>query len=829
VLPAVWSLHNLSRQLLHDPGNLMDGSIFYPYRLTIATLDHQLVAAVMATPLVEGGANGAQIYNLSFLASFVLSGCFSYLLIRRLTGSTAAGLVGGCAYAFSSYRALHLPQAHLLATEWLPLALFTLHRFLERPVWTRWLALAAATLAVALASWHMAVIGAVAIGLVAVWTMAGRPEGLGRKLTGLALVAIICGAALLPLASAYSRMGNQWPPRTGEGRETVDTLSNLSADLVGLAASPENSRAPYASLVGRFASGRPGVFPGLVAVLLSLPALAWLWRHRSALVPTGLLRWWLLGSAALTITVTLAAAAGGAGAMVVSALRPVAPVVLLGLALGIWSLRGARGAAEAGSTTGLVWTYAALAAAGAILALGPRVHAGSIDIGSGLWRLDLLPVRLIMRAPERLSLLLALGTAVLAGVGVARLLKDRRPAARLGLTVVLLVLINVDLGFRSPSLLEVPGPAAVDRWLADAPEQGAVIDYPLLWTNRWAVYKSQEHGRRIVNGTGYLLPSEYLVMESFPDLSPGQLNVIWEYFHPRFVVIRSDVYTAAERQRVVSDVAAQPDALVLRGRWGPDSVYELFDRGRGQELLRRWPSGAMWNATELELQGLVTPGRDDTAGRLVVVLNGRTLLETDPGDAETSATYRIPFSRDDLVWGTNLFQIAAGYDFVDTAERHPIGTTGLSLPADVMVTSDRERATVEINGRLLRLERGYLLVALDPDNGRIVEAARFDTSWTAEASDAMRAFIDRLAPGTPVVVASEFDVSRELTAGAVDALHTLGLTADLRGQFQSMHAGIGVKGAPPGSALEVTDRITARLTLGTPDRRAVQLESLRLR
>jgi hypothetical protein len=39
-----------------------------------------------------------------------------------------------------------------------------------------------------------------------------------------------------------------------------------------------------------------------------------------------------------------------------------------------------------------------------------------------------------------------------------------------------------------------------------------------------------------------------------------------------------------------------------------------------------------------------------------------------------------------------------------------------------------------------------------------------------------------------------------------------------------MHAAIGAKGATPGSALETTDRISARVEAGEPSRRQVQLE-----
>ena len=72
--------------------------------------------------------------------------------------------------------------------------------------------------------------------------------------------------------------------------------------------------------------------------------------------------------------------------------------------------------------------------------------------------------------------------------------------------------------------------------------------------------------------------------------------------------------------------------------------------------------------------------------------------------------------------------------------------------------------------------------------------------------------------GSPVLVSSQFDVSRQLTEAAVRALRTLGL--------RWIHAAIGVKGAPLDSALEGVDRQVRRLTLGKLAHPRVELSEL---
>jgi hypothetical protein len=224
------------------------------------------------------------------------------------------------------------------------------------------------------------------------------------------------------------------------------------------------------------------------------------------------------------------------------------------------------------------------------------------------------------------------------------------------------------------------------------------------------------------------------------------------------------------------------------------------------------------------------PGsRTRPSTRSSIALNGRTLAEVRGAGVERPSAHVVPFAASDLAPIMNTFELWADYRFEESAPRHPIGRTGVALPADVEVRAARERATVRVNGRLLRPDRGYLLAVLDPDTGEIVDLGRFDTSWYAAEAARLAAFVEALPDGTPVVVATEFDASRALTPAAVAAFRTLGLEVDLQGQFQVMHAAVGVKGAPPGSALEASGPLQAAVDLGRPDIREVELRSLLLR
>lgn len=825
---SLWAINELSYRLVHEPAQPMDGNAFHPFRGALAMLDHNFTSALLVAPLAEAGVDGLLLYNVIVLSSFVLSGFFTFLLVRRLTGSNAAGLIAGCGFAFGSYRVLHVPQSHLLATQWLPLALLLLDRYLERPNWGRWTAFAMSAIALALTSWHLAVIGAVGVAIVSLWSMAALREGVSVRLRGLVLVTVLCAAVLLPLAVIYARVGERWPPPTGDGRETTETLASMSPDLAGLVTVPEASRAPYVSVASALTASQPGVFPGFVLVALAMPALGALRRLRdgaSSRRGATIARWAVRLSAALVVLIVVAALAGDRS--VVAALRPISPFVLLGLALAILAWRAARRTSP-GSGLAPILAYAVLAAAGALLALGPTVQLGSTDLGSGLWRFDLLPVRLMIRAPERLALLLSLGMAVLAGFGAARLLPRMPPRVRGVALAALLAALNLELAFASPPLVNAPGVSAAERWLALAPEDGAVVAYPLGQSRIRTAFATRRHGRRVVNGGGYLRPAPYLELNDLPDFSPEQLRLLWEHFHPRFVVVNLDLYDPEERAGAIEAMHARSDALVPRFVQDDQHVFELVDRGRGEELFRRWPRELLEHRGALELEAGVSAGRNDTGAVLVVSLNGRTLLETPVPGASRSTTFRAAFTSGDLVDDVNSFRIEASYRFRDPADAHPIGSTGVRVAADVAVASELLRSTVYVNGRLFRPDRGYFLAVLDAATGRVVDTGGFDVSWETRESDALVSFIRAIPEGAPVVVATEFDASRELSAGAVHALRSLGLAVDLRGRFQTMHAAIGVKGAAPGTGLEVSERLTATLSLGQMDTREVQLSSVGL-
>jgi hypothetical protein len=124
---SMWRIAWIAHQLPVDPSHLFDANIFYPLRHTSPTR-RPCCCRARSAPLIWLGAPTVLVYNLLIFAGFVLSGLGAFLLVRDLTGSSAAGLLGGVVFAFAPFRFDHYVHLELLWAQWIPLALWMLHR-----------------------------------------------------------------------------------------------------------------------------------------------------------------------------------------------------------------------------------------------------------------------------------------------------------------------------------------------------------------------------------------------------------------------------------------------------------------------------------------------------------------------------------------------------------------------------------------------------------------------------------------------------------------------------------------------------------------------------
>ncbi len=262
-----WILSWDGHAMLHSPTGLFQANIMYPAGDVLAYSENMLGLGMVALPLRAVTGNPILAYNLILLAGVALSGVAAWTLAFYLTRNRWASLAAGVIFAFSPYHTSQLSHLHISFLPLLPAGLLSLHRYLEVPEGKRLALFSLILLLQGLVSWHGLVFLALSSLLLVAWNLVFFRLPLRRL--GLLLLAFLLPALLLlPLALPYLRAGFRW------GEE----------ELISYAPSLKNffqvsDRSAFFGQWGVLEKGLPGsegiLFPGAVALIFSLLALAW--------------------------------------------------------------------------------------------------------------------------------------------------------------------------------------------------------------------------------------------------------------------------------------------------------------------------------------------------------------------------------------------------------------------------------------------------------------------------------------------------------------------------------------------------------------------------
>ena len=178
--------------------------IFYPMPGALALSEHLAGISLFTTPLLRLGASPALAYNVALLLSSTLSGFFMYLLVRRLTGSTAAAICGGVAYAFAPFRAGQLSHLQVLSSQWMPMMLLALHAYVDGGG-RRWLIVfGAAWILQSLSNGYYLLFVPPLVALWLLWFTIARSRF--RETIHIVAAWMVASLALLPLLLQYRRI-----------------------------------------------------------------------------------------------------------------------------------------------------------------------------------------------------------------------------------------------------------------------------------------------------------------------------------------------------------------------------------------------------------------------------------------------------------------------------------------------------------------------------------------------------------------------------------------------------------------------------------------------
>ena len=226
--------------------------------------EHFLPQGLQALPIYWATRNPILGYNLVFLPTFVLSGLGMFLLARELSGSRAAGVVAGLAYAFSPFRVASIPHLQVLSAAWMPFALYGLRRHFSTGRLRPLAGAAVAWIAQNLSCGYYLLFFSRVVALYLAWELTTRRlwtdrRALMRAAGTCAVVFIVTLPFLLPYLE-LRRLGFDPRSLTETKRFSADVYAYFTADPGLWFWGPRASAWPRAE---------GSLFPGLTIVLLA--------------------------------------------------------------------------------------------------------------------------------------------------------------------------------------------------------------------------------------------------------------------------------------------------------------------------------------------------------------------------------------------------------------------------------------------------------------------------------------------------------------------------------------------------------------------------------
>ena len=513
-----------------------NGNIFYPEPFSLALSEHMFAQALQVAPVYALTGNVILCYNLLFLSTFVISAIGAYLLVRDLTGDWRAGVIAGLVYGFLPYRISQVPHIQIMSSQWMPLALWGLHRFIARRS-TRGLVGGTAALVLQnLSCGYYLLYFAPFVPLFAVhqlW-LAKRLRD-ARAWAGLAVAGVVTVALTLPFLLPYLEVQKLY----AFARPLGEVLA-FSANVWSYGTAAEGIHL-WGRVLRLYPHGEGETFLGVTAFVLAGVAIAGLIadsRREAAAAPR--LQGWRRGIAVIIAVVAGAQAfaflstvlVGGFivkfGGLTIRASTPVRLLVqtMIAVAAGLAISPRARAIARR-VMVAPVTLHAALFVLAVWLSLGPAPSAGSERVsGMGLYALlyDYVPGFTGVRVPARYAMIAGLFLAVLAGYGAARFTRRSWAPGVLALAGVLIIAdsaamplaMNHTWGVNeaTPPARVYPAATApqVYQRVAALPAGSAIAEFPFgdgAWEIRY-VYYAAAHGKPILNGYSGAFPPAYL-------------------------------------------------------------------------------------------------------------------------------------------------------------------------------------------------------------------------------------------------------------------------------------------------------------------------------
>ena len=265
-----WGTHALTT----NPQSYFHGNIFWPNGNTLAYSDLLAPFVPVYGLFFALSRDWPLALNLTILVMFALSLVATYLLVRRLIGSTSGAILAAFAYSFTGFHLSEWGHVQLQTLGLLPLSAYFVVRFLDERRW--WLAAAAgaSTASTMLAAVYYGIIWLLVLGILLVgYALAKRLHPGPRFLRGVLVLGAVALALMSPALVKYAAHA--------EERGYEEDLGLKARDLIMPAHGSYLWNAVF-TFDGRPALQEHGLYPGITVVGLGLLGARTVVRRRDA-------------------------------------------------------------------------------------------------------------------------------------------------------------------------------------------------------------------------------------------------------------------------------------------------------------------------------------------------------------------------------------------------------------------------------------------------------------------------------------------------------------------------------------------------------------------
>ncbi len=569
--------------------SVYDNYFCAPVPLSIAYNENLFGLTLLYAPFFIATRDPLYSYNLLLLLSLTLTGYFTYLFVRRLSGSELGALLMGVAFAFCPYVLFELGRIQLVAAQWLPLCALLLHDAIETGRMRSVLGLGLAFALQVGSCLYYAVFLLIYFGLVGGWLLV-RHERLTKSfLVKLAITGVLVGAAVAVMSYPYFEARRDFPLTRSEAKAAE--YSGTMRDL--LRVYPNNRTLTF---LHDPAEGplEPIAFPGFVLSLLALGAVLAPVASRYRAAQSAEERKLVLVGAALAPTAVLSAV----GATI--AFRDgLTAVIAFFAVLAIW--RGIRREPLLPAQTYIHGLFVLLAL-GLFLGPAPLMIGKEPVRGLYYYLYHFVPGFDGVRYVSRLAALMMLGLVVLGGTGAAGLFNALGSTrVRAAVMVGLLALMLFELRNAPMPLIELPSKKHMPKaykWLSKhrGPEPLAAIPaYPMGYYGAREDYMALFHGRRTINGkSSWMPPITHAFINESRRFPRRTMTAMLRTLGTKYLLLHSAELSKERAKHVLSWLNARPEDYVLRFTGDDDYVYEILpsnDRNLGLLRTPKLPKG----------------------------------------------------------------------------------------------------------------------------------------------------------------------------------------------------------------------------------------------